>query len=359
MNRKHLIPVALLGACLPGGMLHAQDVHFSQFYDHGMVRNPALTGIYNGDYKAAVNYRNQWSEIGTAFQTLLVSAETRMGVNEANDCFSYGFTASADRAGSVGLTTIAVMPSVSYNKSLGDDHDTYLSAGFSGAYIQRSVDISKMTFASQLINGEFSSGNPSNEQLAGNKTSNWDLSAGVSVNSFIGSAERKIARYYLGIAAYHITKPRQSFFDNTSLINLNTKWSGQAGCSVFLSRQAVLSVHANYYRQYPHTETVFGGFVGWLPSGAAAQKRVFLQLGLFNRLGDALIPAVKLDYQTLSCTFSYDINNSSLQNASGGLGGPEISLICKGIFQKRELKEKLKCPSRCPRMELLDQDRLQ
>lgn len=351
--QSQILALLFVAALLHNGV-QAQDVHFSHFYDHGMVRNPALTGIYNGDYRMAVNYRNQWSNIGVPFQTLLASAESRMGINEVNDCISYGLTASVDRAGSAGLTTLTLMPSFSYNKSLEDEHDTYFSAGFSGAYIQRSVDASKMTYASQFINNEYSAGNPSNEQLPSNRTQNWDLSAGVSINSFIGSGEQRTARYYAGVAAYHITRPKQSFFDNSSAVNLNMKWSVQAGFSAFLHPQFVLSAHANYYNQHPHTETIFGGLLGWLRPQGQDTRFFFLQVGLFHRLKDAFIPTVKLDYNAVSCTFSYDINTSGLRNASNGLGGPEISLIYKGIITRRALKDKLKCPQKCPRMELLD-----
>ena len=49
----------------------AQDVHFSQFYETSVLRNPALIGIYNGDYRFGLMYRNQWSSISAVSYTHL------------------------------------------------------------------------------------------------------------------------------------------------------------------------------------------------------------------------------------------------------------------------------------------------
>lgn len=335
------------------GQAYGQDIHFSQFFDHNMVRNPALTGIYAGDYKVGVNYRNQWATIGVPFQTFVATAESRIGINEVNDCLSYGFAASLDRAGSVGLTTIQLTPALNYNKFLEDDHDSYLSVGFSGGYIQRSVQPDKMTFASQYVGGEYAASNPSNENVPRNQVHNWDLSAGISFNSFIGP--QKKATYYLGAALYHITNPKQSFFTRTTLVNLKMKWSGQVGFSAFVTDQVLLTCHANVNYQDPYKEIIAGGLLGWKPQDESGQKKFFvIQGGCFYRVNDAIIPMVKVDYGAYSFTFSYDVNSSRLATASNGVGGVEVSLICKDVIKKRELKKKMRCPTQCPRLELLD-----
>ncbi|HEU4901812.1 MAG TPA: type IX secretion system membrane protein PorP/SprF, partial [Flavisolibacter sp.] len=45
-------------------VVHAQDLHFSQFFRSPLVTNPANTGFMpEGDYRMGVNYRNQWSSV--------------------------------------------------------------------------------------------------------------------------------------------------------------------------------------------------------------------------------------------------------------------------------------------------------
>ena len=80
-----------ISALLLAVSANAQDVHFSQFYENSIMRNPALTGIFSGDYKVGANYRTQWSNISVPFQTFLVSAETRVATNRAiGDYLSFG-----------------------------------------------------------------------------------------------------------------------------------------------------------------------------------------------------------------------------------------------------------------------------
>src|ERR1017187_6841431 len=67
------------------------DIHFSQFYETSILRNPALTGVFEDDYKFGVYYRNQWSSITNPYNTTLFSAETHFAVSERSDDFvSFG-----------------------------------------------------------------------------------------------------------------------------------------------------------------------------------------------------------------------------------------------------------------------------
>src|SRR5690606_15066658 len=134
-TRTGLIIVMML-ACYCS---QAQDIHFSQYYETSILRNPALTGIFTGDYKVGVIYRSQWSSISKPYQTALVNAETRIPVRGmANDFVSIGLLAYYDKAGSVSLQTLGLYPALNYNKSLSSENNTYLSVGFTGGFIQRS-----------------------------------------------------------------------------------------------------------------------------------------------------------------------------------------------------------------------------
>jgi hypothetical protein len=51
------------------------DPHFTQYYIHTSWLNPALTGLFDGDYRVAGIYRNQWGNMGSPFSTIGASAE--------------------------------------------------------------------------------------------------------------------------------------------------------------------------------------------------------------------------------------------------------------------------------------------
>src|SRR5262245_23261385 len=53
----------------------AQDPNFSQFFASPLTLNPALTGKFDGIFRVAGNYRNQWPSINNAFVTKTASAD--------------------------------------------------------------------------------------------------------------------------------------------------------------------------------------------------------------------------------------------------------------------------------------------
>ena len=54
---------------------HAQDIHFSQFFETPLLRNPALAGIFSGDLRIQAVYRNQWNSVTVPYQTTSLNGE--------------------------------------------------------------------------------------------------------------------------------------------------------------------------------------------------------------------------------------------------------------------------------------------
>lgn len=334
----------LLGLMLAAGLgANAQDIHFSQFYENAILRNPGLTGIFSGDYKAGVNYRTQWGNISNPFQTVIASAETRINVNEeTHDYVSFGLCTSYDRAGSIDFNSLQVTPAINYNKSLNDQRASYLSMGFAAGYIQRTINPSKMTTDDMWINGGFDPTASTGENMTYRQIKHFDVSAGLSFNSSIGEQSQIV--YYIGAGAYHFTRPRQSFNPNESFVRLSPRFTGNFGLQARITPNIGLTVHANYTNQQPYQETVFGGLLNWRGTVRDAQ-RVAVYAGCFVRLRDALIPTMRLDYQTYSFTMSYDITTSSLKPALSSKGGWEFSIYVRGRYNRRNNPmEQMHCP---------------
>lgn len=330
MKRKLFLAITIFICCVFNAS--AQDIHFSQFYETSILRNPSLTGVFSGDYKISAIYRNQWSSISRPFQTALVNAETRfaIGGGDVTDFLSVGLLAYYDKAGSIDMKTITFYPAVNYNKSLDGEH-SYLSAGFTGGYVQRSFDPSKATFNNQFQNNVFSPDNPTGEQLPNPKFSYWDLGAGVTYSTS-GGAEDKPWSYFLGIAGYHLTLPKNSFYGNTG-IKLGMKFNVNAGVTSQLNEHYSFQLHGNYMRQGNYNEIIAGGLIGWNKQSINEGEILFvLYAGLFYRVNDAMIPTVKLRYKDLSIICSYDANVSTLRAASKLRGGYEIGIIKTGML---------------------------
>lgn len=321
----------------------AQDIHFSQFYEHGMIRNPALTGVFSGDMKISANYRNQWSNISVPFQTFLVSGEMKKIVNKDQfDYVSFGLTATYDKSGSIDFTSLQILPAINYNKSLQDKLNSYLSVGFMAGYVQRSVDPTKMTFASQYANGGFDPNNPSGEDITNVSMSHWDLSAGISFNSSF--SEERTSSYYLGLAAFHVLQPNESFNNKEALINLSTRWTAQAGFRFKLGNTTGLITHLNFNYQKPYTETVVGGLLSYTNYGKINGSLFSIYAGLFYRWNDAIIPTIKLDYDNVSFNLSYDATTSWLRVANNGQSGLELTVSMRNFFKDKSGARNLRCP---------------
>ncbi len=175
---------------LSGFNSSAQDIHFSQFYENEILHNPALTGVFSGDYKVGIDYRSQWGNAFVPYSTTMISGETRILVSrEVGDFVSFGFVGTYDKAGTINFTSTQIYPAICYNKALEDQHNTYLSVGFTGGLISRSVDQSLMTFSSQYVNSVYSANNPTGEIANYKGLTNYDLGAGISINSLAGSQQ--------------------------------------------------------------------------------------------------------------------------------------------------------------------------
>ena len=99
---KKIISTLTICVCLTG-IANAQDPNFSQFFASPLTLNPALTGKFDGVYRIAGNYRNQWPSINNAYTTATISADFGLMKNRIPDIdqFGIGFMGFTDRAGKI------------------------------------------------------------------------------------------------------------------------------------------------------------------------------------------------------------------------------------------------------------------
>ena len=79
---------SLLLICIPPLSL-SQDIHFSQFFEAPLLRNPSLAGIYRGDIRVQGVYRDQWNSFTNAYRTGSINAEYKMPVGKGNDFMTH------------------------------------------------------------------------------------------------------------------------------------------------------------------------------------------------------------------------------------------------------------------------------
>lgn len=315
------------------------DIHFSQFYETSILRNPALTGVFARDYKVGVYYRNQWSTISHPYETKLISAEGRTQLSEmSNDFFSFGVLGFQDKAGSVDQRITGIYPAVNYNKCMNPESNTYLSVGFTGGHIQYSFDPAKATFNNQFQGGRFDPNLPSLENIPTNQFSFWDLGAGINYNTTLQDNMTIV----VGASGYHFTKPKFSYFGVPDLTQ-NMRLNGNAAIGFNVNEDILAQFQANVAMQGTYKEIMMGGLVSWQKLTGEYTSFV-ISGGAFYRLADAIIPVVRIKYNSMAIGVSYDVNVSSLKDASKMNGGFEITLFHIGDFTDKGMAKKMVCP---------------
>ena len=146
------IITTLIICVLTGSVLKAQDPNFSQFFASPLTLNPALTGKFDGVYRFAANYRNQWPTINNAYTTMTASLDMGIMKNRIPDFdqFGIGIMAYSDKAGDGALNSNYLGVSVAYHKALDEDGYHQIGAGFQGTYMNKRLNTSKLKFQDQL-----------------------------------------------------------------------------------------------------------------------------------------------------------------------------------------------------------------
>ncbi len=306
------------------------DIHYSQFYETTILRNPSLAGVFSNNYKIGIFYRNQWSSITYPFQTIQINGEYRLSIGRnSNDFLSIGILGYNDQAGDLDQKITGLYGAVNYNKSINPDRNSYLSVGFAGGYLQYSFDPSKATFNNQFVSGIFDPANPSLENLPIPKMTMYDIGAGANYNFTSGPSQN--ATYMIGISGYHFTQPVFSYFRSFTY-KQNIRLNFNAGMVRELNENVILQVHANYANQGTYDEVVGGALLGWRTFEAFTETTFEIYGGILYRYRDAIIPVVKLKHKHMGIGLSYDVNNSSLKKASNMQGGFELTAFITGDY---------------------------
>lgn len=321
--KKILLSVLIVGMA---NLVLAQDIRFSQYYTAPQLYNPALTGYFNGDVRAHAIYKSQWEAPFNAYRTIGGGADFAILKNKLRGSgFGVGVNFYSDQAGDLDFNTNQMMLSLGYTQKLSELFPNNLSVGFQMTGANRSINMSKAIFESDLV------GTGSDVVDVDNY---WYFSMGVGMLWYAQPTSG--VNFYLGGSVFNLLKPNQSFFISGN-DELHLRYVGQAGLDFEVNSRMDMMVSAMYQKQGPSQEFIMGA-MGRYDFSDVGSDGFRLGIGVWYRVQDAIIPVVRMEYSDFVLTFNYDVNTSTLTKATRGNGGPELSLTYTGFWNKDRKK---------------------
>jgi type IX secretion system PorP/SprF family membrane protein len=314
----------------------AQDPHFSQFFSSPLTLSPAFTGKFDGNYRVAGNYRNQWPTINNAFTTATAAVDFHIMQDRiaSNDTWGVGLMGYNDNSAGGAVNFNYFTLSTAYHKGLDEEGYHQLGGGIQVTYANMLINTSNLKFADQLTTSGFTGVTNEVFNNASLKSNYIDVNAGILYN---GSTNDK-NNFYVGVSLYHITRPKQQF--TGAVFNLNPRATIHAGTYFPLGQSSTLHLSALQSIQGGASETVIGGALQ-LGADDVNERNFSLYLGSWYRLNDAIIPYLGLEFNSYRLGVTYDVNTSSLKTGSQGVGGIEVSLI---YIYKPNKDRSINCP---------------
>lgn len=326
------------------GMLNssAQDIHLSHIHAAPTILNPSLNGLFTGDVRLIANGRTQWNSVTNGYKTVVASVDRKMFAMRNADLVGAGLQIYTDVAGDLNFRTTGISLAGSVLKSLDGSGSNYVSFGIQNSFVIQSVDYTKIVAYDD---------EPIVQSGADDQVMYWDVNAGVS---WFYSLDRDNS-FYLGGSLFHLNQPKVSFYSDGegNGEHLYRKWVIHGGGDFRMGRRSYLKPTFMIKDQGPHREITLGTFWKYKTlKSVRAKSPAAIHFGGWIRWHtdedltgtDALILAVRADYDQTYITFTFDVNISTLTRASNGRGGPEISVVHILENRRQRRPSKVRCP---------------
>lgn len=306
----------------------SQDIHLSHIHASPTLLNPAMTGLFNGDFRFIANYKSQWNGVTKGYQTLIGSVDMQAFNINRTTSIGAGLILATDKAGDLNFKTNIANLGLSVIKQLDGRGRNMIALGVQNAMITNSLDYSKII----AFDAE-----PDIEAGATDRINYWDITAGLGWFYAID----RYKSFYLGGSLAHINQAQVSFLDRDNPDNANKlhrKLTLHGGADFEFDRYFTLKPTFIFTDQGPHREINVGSYLKYKikRSGLAKRRKASsLYLGAWIRWyletdiagTDAIVLSARMDYDDYIFTFSYDLNISTWRNVSYGRGGPELSIL--------------------------------
>ncbi len=329
MIMRKLLSLILVTAAF---LSNAQDVHFTMFHAAPTVLNPGAAGVMDGNFRAAMNFKNQWGSISNAFNTFAFTCDGALFKNKGKNAhMGIALNAYRDVAGSTNFGTTKMNLTLSGIIYSGD-YST-LSLGITGGWAQRTIAPSNLQWDSQFDGQAYNPFLPSNETIVFENSDYFDFSTGFlwaygTEASNLASFDKFQAQ--VGVAYHHLARPElMAYFGSAdklySRIAVHADMNIANGYSKLAVRPRLFA-----FIQGPSYEINLGMMFRYLVNEGSkytgSVKGFAISGGAYYRFRDAISPSIEIELAGFTLGYCYDFNVSKLRAASNGFGGSEVYL---------------------------------
>jgi type IX secretion system PorP/SprF family membrane protein len=311
---------------------YGQDPQFSQFFSSPLNINPALTARINSDWRMISNIKDQWIGPASPYVTGTISYDRKIFQNKVpnvdnsdDNVFGIGGMLMYDRAMNGIQKSTYASADMSYNVKFAEGAvgKHRLGLGFSTTYARRYIDFSRLYFQNQWIgfNG-FNTSLPTGESALSEMKPYFSVSTGA-----IYSYYTEKSNFDLGVAVFHVNKPKQTFLEDAHQY-LAMRKVAHANFETFINENVVLNLNTIYQFQDEAKYYSFGGALGYFIAG---QQNTLLNIGAWYWSKHAIIPYVGLAMGDMQFGASFDITTSKLRYADPRPKTFELSIILRGV----------------------------
>lgn len=338
MNKAYISQMVWIFYLIIGSITisYSQDIHYSQFYNSPLNLNPANTGLFKGDQRFMLSYRDQWRFVPVPWLTFSAAYDQKIfPKNSDKYFFGVGGNFNYDKQGSSNLNLASLNLSGSYTRILSAHH--IITAGLLVGLDSRAFNPDNLTWDKQWDGVAYDPNLPSQENFDLKRL--FFIETGAGINYRLQQDSR--TKLDIGIGAYHLVEPKTNFYDIENQ-KLPRHYTLSAVGTIKVAGPIDIQLHGLRQIQGEYGETVFGGLAKIYLSQARG-KETELHIGMGYRTAGSYIPTLALEYKNWYVGINYDIDKTEFNQILSNKGGPEVHV--RYIIQKvRPMNIRKNCP---------------
>jgi len=319
--KKHLLFI-LIFQTLYATQLFAQDPHYTQYLAVPQLINPAFTGVFDGNFRVASNYRTQWTAFGSPFTSMIAGVEGKIFNGDAyyQNPFNMGLVVQSDKTLKGALTSNNLTAAAAYHVPLNRDGNKSFGLALSGTYGKRNFNFSNLVAESQFESGGFNPIAQSGEVAFESMRPYFSVGAGILYSN---SLEEEGTFFQIGASAFHINRPVQTILYSSEEA-IPMRISAQASLQRYVAEDLLLDANLMYQNQ-ASSDYLYGSLAVTKLLDQDQDGRL-IGLGCLYRTGDAVAPFIFGEFNSLRVGFSYDIQVNDIRKSAAPASSLEFSL---------------------------------